>query len=159
MHLPKAYFNIGGGKMARIEESVIIKCPVDRVFVYTTEAKSWPKWHATMPEVEQTSQGQVGVGTTFRGKNRMMGQTSEWTAKATEYAPNKKWAKTITSGSVVIDEQLIFDAVEGGTKFTIVFDVKVGGFLRLLSSMIVNSMRKQLKLDLINLKGLLEAQA
>jgi len=145
--------------MARIEESVIIKCPVDRVFVYTTEAKSWPKWHATMPEVEQTSQGQVGIGTTFRGKTRMMGQTSEWTAKLTEYVPHKKWGKVITSGSVVIDDQLVFDPVEGGTKFTVVYDVKVGGFLKLLSSMIVSSMRNQMKLDLISLKSILEAQA
>ena len=145
--------------MARIEESVIIKCPADKVFAYTTEAKSWPKWHGTMPEAEQTSRGQVGVGTTFRGKNRMMGQTSEWTAKVTEYDPYKRWGKIIDSGSVIIDDKLIFDPTEGGTKFTMVYDVKVGGFLKLLSSMIINSMRKQLKLDLINLKSILEAQA
>jgi uncharacterized protein YndB with AHSA1/START domain len=145
--------------MARIEESVIIKCPADKVFAYTTEAKSWPKWHGTMPEAEQTSQGQVGVGTTFKGKNRMMGQTSKWTAKVTEYDPYKRWGKIIDSGSVIIDDKLIFDPTEGGTKFTMVYDVKVGGFLKLLSSMIINSMRKQLKLDLINLKSILEAQA
>ncbi len=63
--------------MARIEESVEIKRPVDKVFVYTTEAKSWPRWHGTMPEAEQTSQGQVSVGTTFRGKNHMMGCRSK----------------------------------------------------------------------------------
>jgi len=144
--------------MTRIEESVIIRCPADRVFVYTTEAKSWPKWHGTMPEAEQTSQGPVGVGTTFRGKNRMMGQTSEWTAKVTEYEPYKKWGKLIDSGSVIIDDKLIFDPAEGGTKFTMVYDVKVGGFLTPLSLMIVSSMRKQLKKDLLNLKGILEAQ-
>jgi uncharacterized protein YndB with AHSA1/START domain len=144
--------------MAIIEESVEIKRPVDKVFVYTTDAKSWPKWHGAMREAEQTSKGQVGIGTTFRGKNHDWGQTHEWTAKATEYVPNKKWAKVITSGSIVIDDQLIFTHVEGGTKFTVVYDIKVGGFLRLLSSLIVNSMRKQLKLDLINLKGILESQ-
>ena len=144
--------------MARIEESVIIKFPVEKVFAYTTEAKSWPKWHGTMPEAEQTSQGQVGIGTTFRWKYRAMGQTQEWTGKVTGYEPNKKWAKVMTSGSMVIDDQLIFDPVEGGTKFTMVYDVKVGGFLKLLSSMIVSSTRKQLKLDLNNLKSILEAQ-
>ncbi len=144
--------------MARIEESVIIKCPVDKVFVYTTEAKSWPKWHGTVPEAEQTSQGQVGIGTTFRWKYRAMGQTQEWTGKVTGYEPNKKWAKAMTSGSMVIDDQLIFDAVEGGTKFTLVYDVKVGGLLKLLSPMIFSSTRKQLKLDLIKLKDILEAK-
>jgi uncharacterized protein YndB with AHSA1/START domain len=148
----------GGKQMARIEESMQIKCPVDKVFVYTTVAKNWPKWHGTMPEAEQTSQGEVGIGTTFKGKNHMMGQTSKWTAKLTEYDPPKRWGKIIDSGSVIIDDKLIFDAIEGGTKFTMVYDVKVGGFLKLLSSMINSSMHKQLKLDLINLKSILEAQ-
>ena len=144
--------------MARIEESVEIKCPPDKAFTYTTDAKSWPKWHGTMPEAEQTSQGQVGLGTTFRGKNHMMGQTSEWTAKLTDYDPYKSWGKIIDSGSVIIGDKLIFDPVEGGTKFTMVYDVKVNGFLKLLSSMINSSMRKTLKLDLINLKKILETQ-
>jgi uncharacterized protein YndB with AHSA1/START domain len=144
--------------MARIEESIIIKCPVEKVFTYTTEAKSWPKWHGTMPEAEQTSQGQIGVGTTFRGTNRAMGQTSEWTGKVTEYEPHKRWGKVIDSKSTIIDNKLIFDPTEGGTRFTMLWDVKVSGFLKLLSPMILSLMRKQLKVDLINLKSILEAQ-
>jgi hypothetical protein len=144
--------------MAIIEESVIIKCPVEKVFAYTTEAKSWPKWHGTMPEAEQTSEGQVGVGTTFRGTNRAMGQTSEWTAKVTEYEPYKRWGKVIDLKSGIIDNKLIFDPTEGGTRFTMLWDVKVSGFLKLLSLRIFSSMRKQLKMDLVNLKSILEAQ-
>ena len=144
--------------MARIEESVEIKCPVDKVFAYTNIASNWPKWHETIPEAEQTSQGKVGVGATFRGKYRMMGLILKWTAKVPEYVQNEKWAKVIDSRVGVIDEQLIYDAIEGGTKFTIVYDVKVIGLLGLLSSIIIGSMRKQLKLDLINLKDILETQ-
>jgi uncharacterized protein YndB with AHSA1/START domain len=150
--------NIKGGEyMGKIEESVEINLPVDKVFIYTTDAKSWPKWHAAIPEAEQTSQGQMGVGTTFKGKGRMMGMTSKWTAKTTEYEPDKKWGKIIDSGSVIIDDKLLFDSTDKGTKFTMVYDVKVSGFLKLLSSMIMSSMHKQLKLDLINLKRILEA--
>ena len=145
--------------MSRIEGTVIIKRPADKVFAYTTEAKSWPKWHGTIPEAEQTSKGQIGVGTTFRGKTRMMGQTSEWTAKLTEYEPYKRWGKVIDSGSLVIDDKLVCDPAEGGTRLTMVYDVKVGGILKLLSPVIISSMRKQLKLDLASLKGILEAQA
>ena len=145
--------------MSRIEGTVIIKRPADKVFVYTTEAKSWPKWHGAIPEAEQTSKGQMGVGTTFRGKSRMMGQTSEWTAKMTEYEPYKRWGKVIDSGSLVVNDKLVCDPAEGGTRLTMVYDVKVGGILKLLSPMIISSMRKQLKLDLASLKGILEAQA
>jgi uncharacterized protein YndB with AHSA1/START domain len=144
--------------MARIEESVEIKRPVDKVFAYTTEAKSWPKWHPFIPESEQTSQGPISVGTTFKGVNRMMGLSMKWTAKATEYEPNKKWGKTITCGSMIIEDHLTFEPIEKGTRFTLVYDMKVGGFLKLFSPMIVSSMRKEPKKALSNLKGILEAQ-
>jgi uncharacterized protein YndB with AHSA1/START domain len=143
--------------MAKIAESVEINCPIDKVFIYTTDAKSWPKWHGAIPEAEQTSQGPMGVGTTFEGKSHMMGMTSKWTAKTTEYETNKKWGKIIDSGSIIIDDKLLFDTTDKGTKFMMVYDVKVSGFLKLLSSIIMSSMHKQLKLDVITLKRLLEA--
>ena len=149
----------GGGQVARIEESIEIKRPVDKVFAYTTDAKSWPKWQSFILEAEQTSQGQIGIGTTFKGTNRMMGLRVEWAAKVTEYEPNRRWGKNITFWSTIIEEHLIFDPIEGGTKFTLVYDMKVGGFLKLFSSMVVSSTRKQTKVSLNNLKSILEAQA
>ena len=143
--------------MARIEESVEIKRPADKVFAYTTDAKSWPKWQSTIPEAEQTSQGPVGVGTTFKGTIHMMGLSMKWTAKATEYEPNKKFGKTITCGSLTNEQHNTYDPIEGGTKFTIVYNMKIGGLMKLISPMIVSSTRKGLKKALSNLKGILEA--
>ena len=88
----------------------------------------------------------------------MSGQTSEMTAKVTEYVLDKKCAKVLTSKGVVIDDQLFFDSVEGGTKFTMVYDVKISGFAKLLSSKIDSEIRKVLKQNLINVKGILEAE-
>ena len=143
--------------MARIEESVEIKRPADKVFAYTTDAKSWPKWQSTIPEAEQTSQGPVGVGTTFKGTIHMMGLSMKWTAKATEYEPNKKFGKTITCGSLTNEQHNTYDPIEGGTRFTIVYNMKIGGLMKLISPMIVSSTRKGLKKALSNLKGILEA--
>jgi uncharacterized membrane protein len=143
--------------MARIEESVEIKRPADKVFAYTTDAKSWPKWQSTIPEAEQTSQGPVGVGTTFKGTIHMMGLSMKWTAKATEYEPNKKFGKTITCGSLTNEQHNTYDPIEGGIKFTIVYNMKIGGLMKLISPMIVSSTRKALKKALGNLKSVLEA--
>jgi len=145
--------------MARIEESVEIKRPVDKVFAYTTDAKSWPKWQSTFPEAGQTSQGPVGVGTTFKGSIHMMGLTMKWTAKATEYELNRKFGKNIACGLITNEQHNTYDRIEGGTKFTIVYNMKVGGLMKLFSPMIVSSTRKALKNALSNLKGILEAQA
>jgi hypothetical protein len=144
--------------MARIEESVEIKRPVDKVFAYTTDAKSWAKWQSIITEAEQTSQGHVGVGTTFKGISRMMGLSMKWTSKATEYEPTRKFGKNITSASMTVEQHNTYDPIDGGVKFTIVYDMKVRGLFKLLSSMLVSSMRKELKKSLSNLKSILEAQ-
>jgi len=144
--------------MSRIEEGIEINCPVDKAFAFTTNAGNWNKWQVIIPEAEQTSPGPVGVGTTFRGTNRMMGRTMQWTASTTEYEPPKKFGKNITSGSVLIEQHNTYVPTERGLKFTIAYDVKVNGFLKLISPIMVSTMRKELKRSLVNLKQILEAQ-
>ena len=143
--------------MARIEGSIEIKCPVDNVFAYTTDAKNWPKWQSFMPEAEQTSQGTMNVGATFKGVSRMMGRSMKWTAIVTEYESHKKWSKNITCGNMAIEEHVAYDPVEGGTSFTIMYDMKAGGILKLLLPVMTGSMRKETKKSLGNLKRILEA--
>ena len=144
--------------MARVEECVEIKRPVDIVFAYTTDAKSWPKWQP-FPAAEQTSEGSMRVGSTTKGTIRMMGLSMKWTAKATEYEPNRKFGKNVDCGLITTAQHNTYDSVEGGTKFTIVYDMKMGGFMKLFSPVVVWSMRKALKKALSNLRGILEAQA
>ena len=144
--------------MSRIEERIEIKHPVDKVFAYTTDAENWPKSQSFIPEAEQTSQGAMTVGTTFKGVSHMMGRSMQRTAIATEYESNKKWGKKITCGSMAIEEHAAYNPVEGGTTFTIVYDMRVGGFLKLLSPLMASSMRKETKKSLGNLKNILEAQ-
>jgi len=144
--------------MAIIKESVEIKRPVDEVFAYTTDAKNWPKWQP-FPDAEQTSKGPVGVGTTFKGRIRLMGRTMKWTSKATEYDLNKKFGKDIFSGPITNEQRNTYESIEGGTRFTIQYNVKVDGFMKLFSPMMMSSLRKALIKALGNLKVILETQA
>jgi hypothetical protein len=145
--------------MAIIQETINIKCPIDRVFAYVADAKSWPKLHGSMLEATKTSSGPMGTGTTFGGVNKVMGRRMPWTSKVSEYVPNKKWSETISSRSTLIKEQITCDHIEGGAKFTEVYDMKVGGFLKLLSPMVISSMQKEMKSNLNSLKSILEAKA
>jgi hypothetical protein len=79
-----------------------------------------------------------------------------WTAKATEYELNKKFGKNITSGSVFVEQHNTYIPTKEGLKFTIMYDITVNGFLKLLSPMLVRSMHKDLKESLGNLKRILE---
>ena len=143
--------------MAIIEETVEIKSPVDKVFAYTTDAKSWPQWQP-FPEAVQTSPGPMGVGSTTKGTIRMMGLTMKWTAKVTEYELNRKFGKNINSGSITTEQHNTYDPLERGSKLTIVYNMNVGGLMKPFSPLVISSMRKALKKALGNLKGILEAQ-
>jgi len=142
--------------MPRIEESVEIRRPADEVFAYTTDAKNWPKWQSTIPEAEQTSPGPVGVDTTFKGTIRMMGLSMKWTARATEFEANRRFGKTIACGSITNEQQNTYESKDGGTRFTIAYDMKVAGLMKLFSPMIASAMRGGLKKALDNLKNLLQ---
>ena len=144
--------------MPRIEESVDIQRPAERVFAYTTDARNWPKWQSTLPEAEQTSPGPVSVGTTFKGTIRMMGLGMKWTARATEFEANRRFGKIINCGNITNEQHNTYESKDGCTRFTIVYDMKVSGLMKLFSPMIVSATRNGLKKALGNLKNLLEAQ-
>jgi ligand-binding SRPBCC domain-containing protein len=143
--------------MARIEESIEIHSPVEKVFAFTTDAGRWNTWQSIIREAEQTSQGPVGVGTTFRGITRLMGRTMEWTARATEFEPARKFGKDITAGSVFIEQHNTYSPTPERVKFTVVYNMKLGGVLMVLSPLLVHSMRTELKKSLGSLKQILEA--
>ena len=145
--------------MEIIEENIEIKCPVDSVFAYTTDVKSWPIWQSIIVEAEQTSQETMHIGATFKGVVRMMGLSMKWTAEITEYEPNIKWTKNITCRGMRIAENVTYRTLGEGVSFTIQYNLKVGGFMKLCSPMIVSTMRNETIESLTHLKSILEAQA
>jgi uncharacterized protein YndB with AHSA1/START domain len=144
--------------MARIEESVMIKRSVDRVFAYMVDPKTWPRWDPGLLEAEQTSPGQMGIGTTLRGNNSQMGRRMAFTAKVTEYELNKKWGGSVSFGNLQLEEHFIFDSIGEVTKLTRIYDVQLAGLLKLFGPMVLSSMRSGSRKSLVNLKSILEAQ-
>jgi uncharacterized membrane protein len=143
--------------MAKVEASVVIGKPVEEVFAYVMDVGNWPKWNAYLPSVEQTSEGPVGVGTTFRGSSQFLGRSMEWTSEVTGYEENSKMAQVITSGPMSMQQTMLFEAVEGGTKFTMAGEGEFGGFFKLAEGMVNRRWRSQADESLGNLKKMLEA--
>jgi len=143
----------------RVEEYVEIKRPVNRVFAYLTDEKNWPHWTSSVLEAEQTSVGQIGIGTTFRGVDQIMGHRIAWVSKITEYEPNRRMSHVLTSGNNLVEQHLTFNSIEGGTKFNFVYDMKAGGLLKFIAPILVITVRKAVKKNLNKLKAILEEQA
>lgn len=145
--------------MATIKASVIINRPVDEVFAYVTDVKTWPRWESGLLQAEQTSEGPINVGTTFRGTNQALGQRMEWTSEVTDYTPSKSCRQKIVSKGWSTEESLTFEPFEGSTKFSLVSELKMGGLLRLFVPFVTLKMQKQIEKNLVRLKDILEARA
>lgn len=143
--------------MLRVEENIEIKRPVDKVFAYLMDARNWPYWTSSVLEVEQTSVGQIDVGTTFRGVDRIMGFRVAWLSRILEYEPNRKMSQSIISGTRLVEQHLTFDPIEGSTKFNFVYDMKRSGLPKFIEPIILRIMRRAIKKDLKKLKVILEA--
>ncbi|NIS83500.1 MAG: hypothetical protein GTO14_25630 [Anaerolineales bacterium] len=88
-----------------------------------------------------------------------MGRRLESTSEITEFVPNKKMAWKATSGPIPLEASASFEAVEGGTKVTIVGEAEVGGVFKMAEPLVARSAKKQFESDFANLKDLLEAGA
>ena len=58
--------------MAEFKQSVLIDRPLAEVFAFVSNLENDPPWTAAV-EVRRTSQGPVGVGTTFSGAGPLLG--------------------------------------------------------------------------------------
>ena len=143
--------------MTIIKEKVEINQPYDAVFNYTIVADNWPTWQTFMVQAAQTSEGQVQVGSTFSGVTRLLGLNMKWSAEVNEYKPNTGWGKYIISGDITLQENLAFESLEEKTRLTLTYDMRIGGFFKIVSPMIVWAMRNETKKSLNKLKDIIES--
>ena len=141
------------------EASVVISRPVEEVFEFVNNPENDPLWQSSMMESAQTSEGSMGVGTTLRGVAQLVGQRMEWTAEVTEWEPNRKVTYEVSGGPLSAEQSLTFEAVEAGTKFTLVLEGETGGFFKLAEPIVTRMLQRDTETDLANLKDILEAEA
>ena len=83
----------------------------------------------------------------------------DWTSKVTDFEENTRVDQTITSGAIVIYEKLLFDETDdGNTEFNLIQDYKCGGLFKLISPIVVFTMKQQMKKNVANLKMIMERE-
>jgi uncharacterized protein YndB with AHSA1/START domain len=142
----------------REEHTVVIERSVEAVFAFTTDPNNESLWQSTSLETEQTSEGEVDVGTTFRNTSKFLGRRIESTYQVTENDPPHKQCIRITSGPISGAACYLCEPADGGsTRFTQNFETEVGGFFRLAEPLVARAIRRQMEADMATLKDLLEA--
>lgn len=145
--------------MERTEESVVIDRPAEEVFAFVANIEKQAEWAGPVLESRQTSEGPLGVGTTYTQVTHMLGRQVDANFEVTEYEPNRKLSSKTTSGPVDIQMTFTLEAVDGGTQVNLVAEVETGGFFRLAEPVFARGVKRQVATDIATLKDLLEAQA
>lgn len=76
--------------MAQVEKQITINAPAEKVFGYLADLPRHSEWAKHPLKIEQTSEGQVGQGTTFRSVGHQFGRDNEDKLTVTEFVPNER---------------------------------------------------------------------
>ncbi len=77
--------------MATIESQLQISASPEEVYAYLSDLEKHPEWSHCM-EIKKTSEGPVGVGTTYKSKGKNFGITANETVEVTEHRPSERFA-------------------------------------------------------------------
>lgn len=144
--------------MTNVKVSIVINRPLDEVFAFLSDLENNRKWRSGMIAAKKTSAGPIGVGTTYRMANNVLGRRIEGEAQVTEYEPNRKFA-TVNKSGAPIETQRIFEPVQDGTRVTFVLKAELGGVIKLAEPLLASIGKRRVEADVANLKDLMEAQA
>jgi uncharacterized protein YndB with AHSA1/START domain len=133
--------------MVTNEHELMINRPPEQIFPLIADLNHWGRWHAGAGEVEKTSPGPVGVGTTWRVSGEVQGQRLTITLEVTGYEVNRHFTFKTTSGPIEAEDRFTLEPVNGGTRLK----------LRMrLPAEIADPARQQWEISLNKLKALLE---
>jgi uncharacterized membrane protein len=144
--------------MLKVETNIVIHRPVEDVFAVLSNAENNPKWSSAFLEVNKTSEGPVGVGTTWRGVGKFLGKQIEVELEETVYEPNQKSAQN-SNLPFPVNQQMTFESVDGGTRVKVRFEADPGGFFKLAEPLLASMVKRNIEGELANLKDLMDAHA
>ncbi len=145
--------------MARIEINLVINRPVEEVFAFVSNSENLPRWRSTSLEVKKTSEGPIGVGSTFRGRFTFLGRQFDGNVVVTAHEANRVFVSKIAEGPFPLETGYTLEPVENGTHVAFVVDGAPGGFFKFAEPLVVSLAKRSYESDLHNLKEMLEAQA
>jgi len=143
--------------MAKLEKSVTIKAPVEKVFDYVHDPKHFLEIWPSMVEVKDVHPSPIG-GTNFSWTYKMAGMRFEGTSEVIENVANQR---TVTENKKGIPSKFTwtYKADTGGTKLNVEveYTVPVPLLGKLAEAIIVKLNENEMDVLLANLKARMEA--
>ena len=116
----------GGDCLGKVTKSIEIEASPEEVFAFIIDQKKMNEAGKGFAEMEYTSKGPVGVGTTSHLIAKIGGQERESDMEITEFVKNKKVSShSIGTSKSKMVNSWTFEPTAKGTKFTMSMDYEV----------------------------------
>ncbi|HJZ47938.1 MAG TPA: SRPBCC family protein [Roseiflexaceae bacterium] len=146
--------------MINVEVSTVIDRPLTEVFAFVSNFANHPQWEANFLEGKRLTPDPVGVGTRYQCVLKVPGQRVVSNIEITDYEPNRSIAfRGDQPAQAKPVGRMTFEAVENGTKVTLIPRPEFGGIFTLLEPLMAGYIRRSNAEHLRTLKTLLERQA
>jgi len=141
------------------EQSITINAPAEKVFNYVADISKHSEWGnpGQKLSVEKTSDGPIGMGSTFKSTGQQFGTQND-TVKITEYVPNQKLAYEADGNAGLIRHTFEIAPSGEGVQVTKTFEALKPKFpLNVLKPVVYGFIQPgALKSDLARIKAKLE---
>ncbi len=108
--------------MPKVERSITINAPVEKVFNYVDDPMASLEWMPGLMEVKDVSGS--GVGRHIKWRYKMVGILIDGETTITEHVPNERIVEQ-TKGGVTSTWTLNFEAHDGGTKLGLTIEYTI----------------------------------
>jgi hypothetical protein len=140
------------------ENRVDIRRRVGDVFAFLAEFENVPTWNYAISETTKTSEGPVGVGSTYR-QVRQVPRRSEEAFEVTTFQPPRELAIAGVLGSFASRLSYRLESIEEGTRLVNRVELEPRGVLRLLGNAAASRIKEAVATNLVELKRILEGEA
>lgn len=143
----------------RVEHSVVIEQPAERVFAFIIDIERQPDWVGPVERVANIAPGPVQVGTTFTLTLGFMGRTAQAEQTVSRLEPNRVFEQKTTSGPIAAQVTLTVEPVDGGgSRVSNITEADISSVPRLARSFVRGTIESQVESDMQRLRGLLETE-
>jgi uncharacterized membrane protein len=137
--------------MAKVERSITINAPVEKVFAYIADPRNLPDWLASMMEVRDVTGS--GVGQHYRWTYKMAGVPLQGESTVTEQVHNERRVMQ-SKGGVTSTWIFNFEPDNGGTKMKldIEYTIPVPVLGKLAEKLVLKRNEREADLAMANIK-------
>lgn len=144
--------------MIKVESSVLIDQPIEKVFEFVTTPENDAKWYLGVESRDHTPGEPAGVGSTSLSTIRFAGVPVEVEWEVTAYEPPTMIEVKTLKGPVTVEAGYTFEKMDGDqTKVSVVGEADVSGVFSMAEPLVERMAQRQWDASFENLKDVLEA--